>query len=65
MIWLVMYFVIGDILAVISGIHMQVNTDKGTAYKVKAILGLMFFWPFMMAYLLVIAVLFTFIGSIF
>ena len=63
--WFVIYFVIGAVLASISGIHMQVNTYKGTTYKVKAILGLLFFWPFMMAYLLVIAGFFMFFGSIF
>lgn len=63
--WLVIYFVIGAILATISGIHMQVNTDKGIAYKAKAIFGLLFFWPIMMAYLLVIAAFFMFFGSIF
>lgn len=63
--WLVIYFVIGAVLATISGIHMQVNTDKGTTYKVKAILGLVFLWPFMLLYVLVIAGFFMISGGIF
>lgn len=63
--WLMVYFVIGAVLATISGIHMQVNTDKGTAYKVKAILGLVFLWPFMILYVLVIAGFFMISGGIF
>lgn len=65
MIWIIVYFVIGAILATISAIHLQVNTDKSPKYKAKAILGLLFFWPPMLAYVLIIAGAFMLNGGIF
>ena len=65
MIWIVAYFVIGAILATISAVHMQVNTDKGRSYKIKAILGLFFVWPVMIGYVLLIAAAFMLNGGIF
>jgi len=63
--WTVGYFVVGAILATISGIHMQTNTDKSTVYKIRAILGLLFAWPLMLAYVFVVAGLFMVFGGLF
>ncbi len=65
MTWVIAYFVVGAILATISAIHLQMNTDKSKTYKAKAILGLLFVWPPMLAYVLIIAGAFMLNGGIF
>lgn len=62
--WVIGYFVIGAALGFISNVHM-VDSGKSRAYKIRATLGLLFFWPAMIAYVLLIALFFMFSGGLF
>ena len=54
--WVVIYLLVGAVLGFISNVHM-VNSGKSKGYKIMATLGLLFGWPLMIGYILILAFL--------
>lgn len=62
--WIIAYLLMGVAFALIGNYGM-LESDKGKRYKLKITLGLLFAWPIMIGYVLLIAAVFLLFGGLF
>lgn len=60
--WIIIYLFIGAAFGFIANVGM-VDSDKTRAYKSKITLGLLFAWPIMVGYLLILVAAFLVFGG--
>lgn len=64
--WIIAYLLFGVFFALMGWYGMATSYEqKSTRYKVKIILGLLFAWPAMIGYVLVLAAFFLLFGGLF
>lgn len=62
--WIIIYLFIGAAFGFIANVGM-VDSDKGARYKLRITFGLLFAWPIMIGYVLLIALFFMTFGGLF
>lgn len=60
--WIIIYLCIGAAFGFIGNVGM-VDSDKTRAYKIKITLGLLFAWPIMIGYLMILVAAFLVFGG--
>lgn len=60
--WIIIYLFIGAAFGFIANVGM-VDSDKTRAYKIKITLGLLFAWPIMIGYVLLLVGAFLIFGG--
>lgn len=62
--WVIAYLLFGAFFALMGNYGMA-NSDRSTRYKLRITLGLFFAWPFMIGYVLLLALFFIMAGGLF
>ena len=62
--WIIAYLLVGVFFALVGNYGM-LDSDKGARYKLRITFGLLFAWPIMIGYVLLIALFFMTFGGLF
>lgn len=62
--WVIGYLLIGAFFALVGNYGMA-ESDRSKRYKLRITIGLFFAWPFMIGYVLILALFFIVVGGLF